>query len=282
MIHGFVGTCGMGKTYTMQLCIGHELERPRHRWRFLVCVTNDDDWPGPLRPWLDVMRSVETLEQAGRALRAHPIVLVHPPLGRPLGPHRVDGTRLRGFGDELAKLACDGPATILVLPEAQHAMPQSFRELDPSLRLIVHQYRHRQLGGVGLWWDTQSFADVAVEVRKATQRLYLFGNSSSSDLDEFRRLGGTAGAELVRAVEECGVRAELGEKGFHVQLSTLSRRPPFELRRIRRPVRCLRSRPEKSSGGSPEPRRKVLTASGAGSYAEANNAGSRGPGRENP
>lgn len=234
MIRGFVGSCGSGKTWAMQSLVGYAL---RHgRGPFLVLDPNGEWAPGalaePIRAhgggyrWarcasVDEARACMELEESKRPR----LVIVVP------GSidDAEDGDRpLAGPADALARVAIDYPGPAIVcLPEA-HTSAREHYPLPPALRSIAHRWRHSAVNA-GCWWDTQHFADVSKDLERASTLLYLFGNAGHADGLKLRQLGGP---ELVSAVSECGARAAAGEPGWHVRLTTLERRPPFELRRV--------------------------------------------------
>lgn len=232
-VRAFVGTCGSGKTFTMQTLVAASCRAGRGP--FVVLDLNGEWCPAaggalaePFRKVGGSYRWSRAKDGAGAAAAlaaGHSLVVVHPSREL-LEADDAPPAPLAPLADELARVCIDHPTlAILCLPEA-HTSAREHYPLPGALRNIAHRHRHI---GTGIWWDTQHFADVSKDLERASTLIYLFGNAGEADKQKIMRIGGK---ELAEAVAECGARASRGEPGWHVRLDTLSRRPPFELRRV--------------------------------------------------
>jgi len=243
VIRGFYGSCGSGKTHTIKVLVGLSLKA--NRGPFVVCDLNNE-WAKrgagldePIRRAGGSYRwcRVPDARTAAAALAdGFGLVLVQPGAAEldlpPDAPHDLRMRPLAPLVDELgaACIAHPGPA-ILVLPEA-HTSAREGYPLPPSLRSIVHRWRHPSVNA-GLWYDTQHFADVSKDLERAARYLYLFANGSAVDLRKIRELGGTVGGPMLEAaIIEAGKRATKGQPGYHVRLGMLDRGGPYKLRRV--------------------------------------------------
>lgn len=212
-----VGVGGAGKTHGLQLQANYLLRRTK---RQLLVFNNARDWPGVCRPPVIARCSEHT--GARRALQA--------------GYRYVEVTPQRdavALGKELAQVAYDAGAT-LVIAEAHELLPNvRFEYLDERWRLLISQWRHR---GAGLWMDSQRFAAVSLSARLACHlwRIYAL---AGDDLDALRKMAGREhGPKLYAAVERCaellGVpNTPTSQPGYHVDVQPGLRRGPFPLKR---------------------------------------------------
>lgn len=234
-VRGFVGSCGSGKTWTMQALVAASCRAGRGP--FVVLDLNAEWVPEAGGALAEPIRKVggsyrwsraKTAEQAAAALAAgHSLVIVHPDRAT-FEAEDAPPAPLAPLADELGRVCIDHPTlAILCLPEA-HTSAREHYPLPASLRTIAHRHRHTAVRA-GIWWDTQHFADVSKDLERASGLLYLFANAGHADRLKLQQLGGR---ELAASIEECGTRASGGAPGWHVRLDTLSRRPPFELRRV--------------------------------------------------
>lgn len=222
MIRLFTGACGTGKTFALKTIAAAQLRRRVH-WAHLVLDLNNE-WPGP--PGRGLLPTyVKTVAGARKALAdGRDFVIVRPALEA--GDHQRPAPWAT-LANELADVAIKGPPTILILPEAHTAILEGY-PVPPHLATILHRFRHPDVRA-GLWVDTQHLRDLAKPVLNEAQRLYLFSTGAPGSIDRAKKLGGP---ELVAALQEAGRRHDSGSVGWHVQVSPINPRPPFELVRV--------------------------------------------------
>lgn len=220
----YCGAMGSGKTYTMLAHISDQRKR-RTGFKFLALDPNEE-MPGPTAKGLPPPVIVRTPRDAFKALsggRAD-LVVVRPRIGE----------RVRHLErlESLAHVAVMARPVVLVVPEAQLALPKQHVDLErnaPHVHAMLHQVRHRKVNGA-LWLDTQHLRDLSEEAINSCEWRYLFATGSKGDLARIREMGGSHGRELEAAVREAGRRAAVQKQpGWHVRTNILHNSPPFEL-----------------------------------------------------
>lgn len=211
-----------GKTYGIRARVARLL--PRRCWYAFVALDLNCEWPGePLPP--DTPHAIATtargLARAMAHASEHPLIIYRPPIDLEATAPVAEAAVIA------AKLCIDCPhPCVLILPEA-HLSCAEGRPLPPALQALAHRGRHPDVR-TALWADTHHPRDLHKEVLNGAGdgllELYAQGGASSE-----RRLRAIGGRELVEAINRAGDLVLKGEPGWHVRISGLSVRPPYQL-----------------------------------------------------
>lgn len=218
-VRGYVGRCGSGKTFTMQVHVARELARNRG-WRFVVLDVNAE-WPSAAAMGDVEWTRTRFPEEVDAALADDRDFIVVRPEDGDEDPGPVAWGPM---ADALAAACIKHKWTILCLPEIQQSAPEG-RPMPRNVFSLATRYRHNKCG---LWWDTQRLATVKKDAVDACVVLHLFAMPVGGV--EGAKLNQLGGPQLVAAVDEAAELAVAGHKGWHVALPSIAR-PPFDIAR---------------------------------------------------
>lgn len=225
LIIGHVGACGSGKTYRLKLRVATAL---RSGWQGCFIIADVlGEWP---------MR--EGTQELGPLLHGSPALLIRRCSGvprvealapgsvvvcRPRQSDRVDDAATSAWADRLCEVAMRRKDCIVVAPEVWR-YAREHHEMPRHLKQLAHEHRHAR---AGIWWDSQSFAEVKKELVKRTGWIWIHGTGAYQDLKFLESMGGK---HLPEAVKDAQRRNCAGSSGHHVMFRLSNPMPPYVVR----------------------------------------------------